>query len=339
MTGKKGSNACACVSIFRRKQPRLIFADRYVVQDKDVQLGSGSYGRVFGGVDRISGVSLAIKVEKRRHAGALSLDREADVYEECATVAPEIIPRMFFNGGNGAYRAIVIELLGPSLEDVFDLVNTYATGGSRGFSLPTLLVVTIRLLSIFKLFHRTGYVHRDVKPANFIFSLSPEENFLHIIDFGLSTKYLDEKEVHVDMERQPGRPRLVGTPRFCSINAHKGVTLSRRDDLESLAYVFAYLGTGSLPWYDVDVQGGVQAGHEAIRRKKQATSPSKLCEGLPKEFADFVAYARGLKYDVQPEYSQWISVFKEVLTSHAGKEVAIHLERVKCDWLTRVASD
>ena len=96
--------------------------------------------------------------------------------------------------------------------------------------------------------HRAGYVHADLNPTNFLFELGDLQeatNSVYIVDFGLSRKFIDEKRYHLPMKRNQG---IRGTLSFISMNTHSGMTMSRRDDIESLAYVTMYLVKGILPW-------------------------------------------------------------------------------------------
>ncbi|KAI0310387.1 kinase-like domain-containing protein, partial [Amylostereum chailletii] len=94
--------------------------------------------------------------------------------------------------------------------------------------------------------HSRGYIHRDIKPSNFLFGLEEESMRVFLIDFGLAHRYIDpDSGRHIPFNHTK---ELIGTPRWASINAHSGIEQSRRDDLESLAYVLIYFARGSLPW-------------------------------------------------------------------------------------------
>ena len=73
---------------------------------------------------------------------------------------------------------------------------------------------------------------------------------------------------------------LVGTARFASINAHKGLEQCPADDLESLAYTLIYFAKGQLPWEKIKVEN-IKERCEIIKDKKAKLTPAAISAGLP----------------------------------------------------------
>ncbi|ESQ40253.1 hypothetical protein EUTSA_v10015880mg, partial [Eutrema salsugineum] len=145
------------------------------------------------------------------------------------------------------------------------------------------LMLADQMINRLEFIHSKSYLHRDVKPENFLMgnSGSRQADQVYIIDFGLAKKYRDSS-THRHITYRENKT-LTGTPSYASLNTHLGIEQSRRDDMESLGYVLIYFLKGSLPW--------------------QGLKAAALCRGHPTEFASYFHYCRSLRFDDKPDYA------------------------------------
>ncbi|KAH9970630.1 kinase-like domain-containing protein, partial [Lactifluus volemus] len=161
-----------------------------------------------------------------------------------------------------------------------------------------------------KSLHDHHYVHRDLKPNNFMLGTGDRESQVFLIDFGLARLFRNlETQKHVDRVKSFDE---IGAIRYSSINGHLGRTQSRRDDLESLGYVIVSLIKGRLPWQGIDVHPG-QVHRDQVLRLKQGTTVETLCEGLPQPFLFFLDYIRSLSFKERPDYPYLYSLLTECI--------------------------
>lgn len=263
------------------------------------KIGSGSFGDIYHGTNLISGEEVAIKLEsiRSRHP---QLDYESRVYKYLSGGVG--IPFIRWFGREGEYNAMVIDLLGPSLEDLFNYCH-------RKFTFKTVIMLALQMICRIQYIHGRSFIHRDIKPDNFLMGVGRRGSTVHVIDFGLSKKYRDfNTHRHIPYRENKS---LTGTARYASVNTHLGIEQSRRDDLESLGYVLIYFCKGSLPWQGLKATTKKQK-YDRILEKKLCTSVETLCGGLPQEFAEFMLYCRNLKFDERPDYLYLARLFKDL---------------------------
>ncbi|KAI0653132.1 kinase-like protein [Cubamyces menziesii] len=277
------------------------FGGKYRLEE---EIAIGGCGTVFQGVHTIAGKEVAIKLEPAV-AKSSPLKQESKIYK--TLMGGPGVPWINWSGKQGDYNVMVIDLLGPSLEDLFRMCN-------RHFSLKTILMLADQLITRIEYIHSRDFVHRDIKPANFVVpkaadgSLSASADYVvNVIDFGLAKKFRDPRTgAHIPYHQDDHHG--VGTCLFASLNTHVGIEASRRDDLESLAYMLIYFLRGTLPWRKLKGET-VSETWDLIRDKKLETEPV-LTVGLPAEFDVFYRYVRSLEFEDLPDYEGLRALFR-----------------------------
>jgi casein kinase 1 len=280
------------------------------------KIGEGSFGVVFEGVKVTTNQSIAIKFEPRK-SEAPQLRDEFRSYRTLNGTPG--VPQVYYFGQEGLHNILVIDLLGPNLEDLFDMCG-------RKFTIKTVCMAAKQMVTRVQAIHEKSLIYRDIKPDNFLIGTpgNKNANTIHIIDFGMAKPYRDPKtKIHIPYRE---RKSLSGTARYMSINTHLGREQSRRDDLESLGHVFMYFLRGGLPWQGLRAATNKQK-YEKIGEKKQTTPISELCEGFPEEFTIYMNYVRKLGFEETPDYNFLRELFTKVLKTMNETEDGIF------DWM------
>ncbi|KAH1195030.1 Casein kinase 1-like protein 6 [Glycine max] len=263
------------------------------------KIGSGSFGELYIAVNIQTGEEVAVKLEpvKTKHPQLLY---ESKLY--MLLQGGTGIPHLKWFGVEGDYNVMAIDLLGPSLEDLFNYCN-------RKLTLKTVLMLADQLINRVEYMHSRGFLHRDIKPDNFLMGLGRKANQVYIIDYGLAKKYRDlQTHRHIPYRENKN---LTGTARYASVNTHLGIEQSRRDDLESLGYVLMYFLRGSLPWQGLKA-GTKKQKYDKISEKKMSTSIEVLCKSYPSEFVSYFNYCRTLRFEDKPDYSYLKRLFRDL---------------------------
>ncbi|OHT03442.1 Casein kinase I [Tritrichomonas foetus] len=254
-------------------------------------IGKGSFGETYHAINIGTQEEVAIKTESI-NTKAPQLQYEAKIYKFLAGGFG--VPIVHCYGYNRTHNFMVMDILGNSLENLFEKCN-------RKFSLKTVLMLADQMISCIQFVHSKNYIHRDIKPDNFMMGVNENSNLVFLIDYGLTKNYRDPRtKIHIPYNENNS---LTGTARYASINALSGIEQSRRDDLECLGYVWAYFLRGSLPWMGID-EGDKKNKYKQITEVKSKTSVEELFSGFPQEFVEYMYMVKQMRFSDQPNYSQ-----------------------------------
>lgn len=263
------------------------------------KLGSGAFGTVYKAINKTNNNYVAIKIEKERKISRLK--HEVSIFKKLDNVIG--FPKYYEFINKKKQSIAVMDYLGPSLEDLFEFCN-------NKFDLKTVLMIGIQILNRIQELHDIGYMHRDIKPDNFLIGIGKKKSRIFMIDLGLSKAYISDND-HIVYRKDKS---FTGSFRYSSIRNHKGIEQSRRDDLESIGYMLIFFLKGKLPWQGL--KGSTKSKRSAnIINVKSSVSIEKLCEDLPKEFSWYMKYCRLLRFKQKPNYdllrNLFIQLFKK----------------------------
>ena len=297
--------------VYSKRTVEIRVGGRYRLGKK---IGTGAFGEIFEGTDIFDNSSVAIKLE-HNSVKFPQLLFEAKLLKSIPSTG---IPVMHWFGIAGEYNAMVMDLLGQNLEDLY----TYC---AKNFTLKTIIMIIIQMIERLKHVHDNHYIHRDIKPENFLIGKDNTEKTIYLIDFGLAKRYRDEyTQIHIPLKENRN---LTGTARYASCNAHNGLEQSRRDDMESIAYVILYFFRKKLPWQGLKCKDKNEK-HAKIKELKMSMTPEKLLEGIPKEFADYLTMVKKLGFEDEPAYKTYIQMFNKLFKAKEFEMDYIY------DWVT-----
>jgi serine/threonine protein kinase len=271
-------------------------------------IGKGGFGEVWEGVDIKSGTPVAIKVEKESSMPSSLLHIEVQVLKVVGNISASRpvcgFPALRYFGQDGSNVVLVLSLLGPSLEH---LLHVFGHMSSK-----TVAMLGQQMLSRLELLHTLGFIHRDLKPDNFLMGTGKLSHHVYLIDFGLSSRYVASSGALKEMKTDR---KFLGTTRFASLNTHLGYSQSRRDDIEQLSLVLIYLYRGHLPWsrtnYATQQEKEVQVGLWKAR-----TSTAVIAAKCPIQLQSLLDYARSLAFTDPVDYGRCRRMLEDIIETN-----------------------
>lgn len=264
-----------------------IINKKYKIIEK---IGEGTFGKIFKSLNINNNKELAIKIQYKDVINALK--HEAKIYRYLSDCS--FIPQIYNYGTEQGFHYMVIDLLKSSLNDIS--LNNQQIFGYMYDS-----------INIIEFIHKKGLLHRDIKPENFLIN---EKDQLYIIDFGLTSFYLQNKN-HIEEKKIE---KLIGTPNYCSLNIHNGLIPTRRDDIESICYSFMYNLKKTLPWQTLSNNTDPSINKIEIFNKICDLKKSSLefYLSMPGEIITILYYTRNLSFLDKPNYNYIKNLIKNL---------------------------
>ena len=269
----------------------IVLNDKYKIIE---ELGEGAFGKIYVGKNINTDEKIAVKLQTDE--GSILLRNEARIYNLLRDVKG--VPRLKIFGKENGINYMVMQLLGKTVisnNNLNDVIN-----------------IGIQIINIIRDIHNRGVIHRDIKPDNILYSLNTKEQ-IYLIDFGLSLCYKDNNGRHIS---QRNSREIIGSINFISVNIHKGITPSRRDDIISIFYVLVYLIVGDLPWnINKMKETKIEKMYNNVFKMKQNINLlSKY--GIHENIYKMYEHCLILDYSDEPDYDYLCRLLKEIVRNN-----------------------
>ncbi|KAI6184052.1 putative serine/threonine-protein kinase K06H7.1 [Aphelenchoides bicaudatus] len=252
------------------------------------KIDEGNCGVIYLVQDTKTKAEAAMKVEPSNLIGGSVLKMEAQILKRMQ--GRKFVAQLLSSGKKKErYSYMVMTLFGASLSQLFMQCK-------EEFTVSTQIRLGIQILYSLKQLHEVGYVHRDVKPANFVVGRKGSEaRMLHLLDFGMARRYVTHNKRKAAEIRKPRENALFrGTMKYCSANTHTQNEQGRPDDLWSMLYMLAEMRK-ELPWsHFIDAY--------KIGKLKNATTDEELLVKCPPQMLLIAKHLRTLDYFKRPDY-------------------------------------
>ncbi len=274
-----------------------MIANKYDIISK---IGEGQFSNVYKGRYVKNNEFVAIKTESIDTPIQL-LKHETRILNYINSKQSIYVPFVYWYGIHEHLTTLIMPLYECSLEEYY--IN-------KTMCEKNIMLNTVKMVDILNFIHECGVIHCDVKPDNFMV----KNHNLYLIDFGLSSIYVDEDFKH--LPKKNDSVFITGTPKFISLNIHNGISHSRRDDLISTIYIYSYfINKRRLPWLNVqDKQDGYSPNHiNHFKNQERKRLKEEYFKVLPPKCIEMktLEYLQSINFQEKPHY-QWItSIFEE----------------------------
>mmetsp|Transcript_34710 Transcript_34710/g.61052 ORF Transcript_34710/g.61052 Transcript_34710/m.61052 type:complete len:350 (+) Transcript_34710:2741-3790(+) len=259
-----------------------LFEGKYRVSQ---QLGKGSCGTVYKAYGVLEQKEVALKIG---HKSGVK-PSELVVMKTLSSLSG--FPEVFNAKTVCGCRFISMQLLGQNIHTIAQQKPMKLRGVGRMF---------LSILKRLKAMHKRGLVHRNLKPANFVYDLAGKK--LYLTGLNLSMRYSGSRPYSIEISE-------LGNPLFCSLRAHYYKDTGPSDDLESLTYIAISLLPNSLPWKTVK---NTDCGLDTVRQLKENALSSKWFRSLPAELGEMLTFLRSCPAGDLPDFNYLGSLMKQL---------------------------
>ena len=277
--------------------------------DRKKQLGEGSHSKVFLGEDKFHRIKVAI------------LEMEAndiDSYNTETFILSRIngkgnFPSLYNIYTDDDHYYLVESLMGPNLKSLYKICN-------KIFDYYTILNIAYDLIKNIKVFHELGYIHRDLKPDNLVYSnLSYENNDkkdeIGIIDFSNSKINIGQDGYTKYSNKMV---KCQGNKCFSSSNALKDKDVRKKDDIISIFYILIYFFCQTLPW-NIKKLNGEHLSKSEILEIRNNISIKQICKNFPKDFVNLTEFVFDMPESENPNYSFILEQLEKMRNNEKNK--------------------
>ena len=310
-------------SITKQYQNKLIFKKYKIVQ----KISQGTFGNIYSVINN-QNKYFAMKTERNDSKFQL-LKKEGYILLSLKGIG---FPKLISFGVSNNYHILIQQYLGKSL---FDLLLYYRDK----LTIQDKCLIAIQLIERIQSLHSKTFIHRDIKPNNFLLGIQ-DPNIIYLTEFRLCSKYKSSKTgKHI----LPGfRGTFTGNLRFSSANAQRGMQQSRRDDLECIGYIILLSFVGQLPWdYGENFDWNLSEKEIYLKtyKMKKFISTEKLCEGCPNGLEEYFKYVRSLKFEEEPDYQKLKNFFIDVIKNNEKIENISDINNMNFSWARQLTEN
>lgn len=265
-----------------------VLEERYKLVKK---LNQGQWTEIFKAQDIKSKGKVAIKIEKSPN--------DSNIINELQFLSKfyyiQGFPKLLSQGNYRGRQYFIMNYLGKSLKTKFAQTK-------NKFSIGCVLRIAEELLLRIESLHNSDILHRNIKPENILTGYGLNWQTLSLINYSSALLISDNNDTNYPNKKLGPITNLL----YSSANSMSSIKYSKKDDLESIAYVLVHFCNGKLPW----IKDGIT--DRQIKRIKEQIPLYELCEGCPTEFVHIISYIKSLKCDDLPDYEMIRYSIKEI---------------------------